>query len=60
MRSWNIVCVMTSLLAWSAVSVGEDATTVAVIGTGDLWNSLGLKLAGIGYRIGCPAQSRHR
>jgi hypothetical protein len=42
---------LVSLLACSLVSSEEGAETVAVIGTGDMGNSLGPKLAEIGYRV---------
>lgn len=51
MRSWTCVFLLVSLLACSFDSAAESAKTVAVIGTGDMGNSLGPKLADIGYRV---------
>lgn len=51
MRSWTGMFLLVSLLACSLVSSVEGAETVAVIGTGDMGNSLGPKLADIGYRV---------
>ena len=51
MRHWIAVFLSITVLPISFVSAAEDAETVAVIGTGDMGNSLGPKLADIGYRI---------
>jgi predicted dinucleotide-binding enzyme len=51
MRSWTAVFLLVNLLACSFVSSVEGAETVAVIGTGDMGNSLGPKLAEIGYLV---------
>ena len=51
MRSWTSSILLISLLACSAVACAGGAKTVAVIGTGDMGNSLGPKLAEIGYRV---------
>lgn len=51
MRNWIAVFLSVMVLASPFVSLAEDAKTVAVIGTGDMGNSLGPKLASIGYRV---------
>ena len=51
MRLLTVVLCSTAFLMCPLSSVAEDQKTVAVIGTGDMGNSLGPKLAGLGYRI---------
>lgn len=51
MRYWIAIFLSVMVLASPFVSSAEDAKTVAVIGTGDMGNSLGPKLASIGYRV---------
>ncbi len=51
MRYSIAVFLSTMVLASPFVSSAEDTKTVAVIGTGDMGNSLGPKLASIGYRV---------
>lgn len=45
------VFVFIVLLTWPLGSSANEAKTVAVIGTGDMGNSLGPKLANIGYHV---------
>lgn len=42
---------LTFLIAYPARSVADDRETVAVIGTGDMGDSFGPRLASLGYRI---------
>lgn len=51
MRNWIAVLLPMTMLAAAFVAFAEDEETVAVIGTGDMGNSLGPKLASIGYRV---------
>ena len=51
MRHWISVILSMMVFATPFASWAEDAETVAVIGTGDMGNSLGPKLAEIGYRV---------
>lgn len=51
MRHWITVFLFMMVVASPIVSSAEKAETVAVIGTGDMGNSLGPKLADIGYRV---------
>ena len=45
------VLLLMALLICSTVSLANDKQKVAVIGTGDMGNSLGPKIADVGYRI---------
>lgn len=51
MRSWTVVFLLVNLLVSSFFSSVRAAETIAVIGTGDMGNSLGPKLAEVGYRV---------
>lgn len=51
MRYLIVVFVSMLVLAGPAVCFADNTGTVAVIGTGDMGNSLGPKLANIGYRV---------
>ncbi len=51
MRHLTGIFLLTILLAGPFDAFAESAEAVAVIGTGDMGNSLGPKLAGIGYRV---------
>jgi len=42
---------LTTLLAFPIISSADDRETIAVIGTGDMGNSLGPKFAEIGFRV---------
>ena len=51
MRKFKIVLALAGLIACTFGHTADDRETVAVIGTGDMGNSLGPKLAEIGYRV---------
>lgn len=51
MRLWTGVVILLTILGCPLDSNAESDKTVAVIGTGDMGNSLGPKLAGLGYRV---------
>lgn len=51
MRFWTGAIVLVALLSYSMVSFAGGKKTVAVIGTGDMGDSLGPKLAGVGYQV---------
>lgn len=51
MRIWAGICMFVALMTYSLESTAQSNKTVALIGTGDVGNSLGPKLAEIGYRV---------
>jgi predicted dinucleotide-binding enzyme len=51
MRLLSHLLLLAALTAFSISASAQDSDTVAVIGTGDMGDSLGPKLSGLGYRI---------
>ncbi len=51
MRLLSHLLLLAALTAFSNSASAQDSDTVAVIGTGDMGDSLGPKLSGLGYRI---------
>lgn len=51
MRLLSHLLILAALTAFSISASAQDSDTVAVIGTGDMGDSLGPKLSGLGYRI---------
>lgn len=51
MRLWSSLFILVAFLICPFESPAQSEKTVAVIGTGDMGNSLGPKLAEIGYRV---------
>src|SRR5210317_2372738 len=51
MRLLSHLLFLAALAAFSISASAQDSDTVAVIGTGDMCDSLGPKLSGLGYRI---------
>ncbi|HEY5626993.1 MAG TPA: NAD(P)-binding domain-containing protein [Nitrospira sp.] len=51
MRLLSHLLFLAALAAFSISASAQDSDTVAVIGTGDMGDSLGPKLSGLGYRI---------
>ncbi len=51
MQKFTVVFVLAGIVACTTSHSADERETVAVIGTGDMGNSLGPKLAEIGYRV---------